>query len=52
MKEIKDVSLKVRITSSDKEQIDKYCEANDIPVSQFVRMAIREVLNKKGENNK
>lgn len=47
MKELKDASLKVRITASEKERIDKYCASNDIPISQFVRMAIKEFFNKK-----
>ena len=47
MKENKDVQIKFRLTASQKAQIDKYCEDNGMNVSQFLRMAVNEVLNKK-----
>lgn len=47
MKEIKDIQIKVRITPTEKEKIMKYCEINNLTVSQFLRMAISEVLGGK-----
>ena len=46
MKENKDVQVKFRLTTNLKDQIDKYCEANGLNVSQFLRMACEEVLHK------
>lgn len=48
MKEVKDIQIKVRITPTEKEKIMKYCETSDLTISQFLRMAINEVLNKRG----
>lgn len=47
MKEVKDIQIKVRITPTEKEEIMEYCEASDLTISQFLRMAINEVLNRK-----
>lgn len=47
MKENKDVQVKFRLTTALKEQIDAYCETHGLNVSQFLRMACEEVLNKK-----
>ena len=33
MKENKDIQIKFRLTASQKERIDKYCEANGLNVS-------------------
>jgi hypothetical protein len=46
MKENKECQIKVRITAVQKEQIERYCEMNDLNISQFLRMAIDETLNK------
>lgn len=48
MKENKEEQIKVRITPTEKEKIMEYCEINNLTVSQFLRMAISEVLNRKG----
>lgn len=47
MKENKEFQIKFRLTASQKEQIEKYCEANGLNVSQFLRLACEEILNKK-----
>lgn len=49
MKENKDVNIRVRVTQADKDKIYAYCEANGLNTSQFVRLAIQEYLNKKGD---
>lgn len=48
MKENKEEQIKVRITPTEKEKIMEYCVINDLTVSQFLRMAISEVLNRRG----
>ena len=45
VKENKDYQIKVRITKSEKEKLLSYCEANDLTVSQFLRLAMSELLN-------
>ena len=52
MKEIKDIQIKVRITPTEKEKIMEYCEINNLTVSQFLRMAISEVLGGRNNGNK
>jgi predicted DNA binding CopG/RHH family protein len=52
MKENKDTQIKVRITTSQKERLDKYCEASGLNLSQFLRMAINEILNGGRQNDK
>ena len=47
MKENKTVQIKFRLTNSQKEQIEKYCVANGLNVSQFMRLAVDELINKK-----
>ena len=44
MKENKDCQIKVRITASQKEEIERYCEINGLTISQFLRMAMEETL--------
>lgn len=44
MKENKDLQIKVRITASQKAQIENYCAANALNISQFLRLAIKEFL--------
>lgn len=46
-KENKDCQIKVRITAVQKEEIERYCEASGLNVSQFLRMAISEMLGGK-----
>lgn len=49
MKEIKDIQIKVRITPTEKKQIEKYCEAHNLNTSDFLRMAFSRVLAKEGK---
>lgn len=44
MKENKDHQIKVRVTALQKEEIEQYCEINGMTISQFLRMAIEEIL--------
>lgn len=44
MKENKDIQIKVRVTKSEKELIEEYCELNELTVSNFLRLAIKEIL--------
>lgn len=44
MKENKECQIKVRVTANQKERIDKYCEVNGLNLSQFLRLAINEIL--------
>lgn len=46
MKENKDCQIKVRITAVQKEEIERYCEAHELNVSQFLRLAIDEIIQK------
>ena len=46
----KTVNLNVRITPKVKEQIDAYCEKNDMRASEFVRQAIMKALEEKKDN--
>ena len=48
-KDLKDIQIKVRVSKSEKEQIDAYCEAHDLTVSEFLRIAYQELLNGKKE---
>ena len=45
MKENKTNQIKVRITESQKQQIEEYCNAQSITVSQLLRQALQEYLN-------
>ena len=45
VKDNKDCQIKVRITKSEKEKLLSYCDANDLTVSQFLRLAMSELLN-------
>lgn len=44
MKETKDLQIKVRITASQKAQIEEYCAASGLNTSQLVRLALEEIL--------
>ena len=46
MKENKEVNIKVRISESVKQQILEYCDTNELNMSQFIRLAIKEYLSK------
>lgn len=47
MKENKTVQIKVRLTESQKAQLLEYCAAHALNVSEALRLAITELLNKK-----
>lgn len=44
MKEIKQFQLKVRVTSSEKDKIQKYCEEHNLTISDFLRVAANKIL--------
>lgn len=44
MKEKKTTQIKVRITESQKAQVESYCAASGLNISQFIRLAITEFL--------
>lgn len=48
MKENKKVQIKFRLTESLNAQIKKYCAAHEINVSELMRLAVSEFLNKTG----
>ena len=41
--------LSIRIEDNDKEALQKYANENDLSVSQVIRKAIKEFLNKEKE---
>ena len=43
----KTVNLNVRITPKVREQIDAFCEKNEMRTSEFVRLAITKLLEEK-----
>lgn len=43
-KENKDCFVKVRITKSERDQIETYCEKYDLSISEFMRLAIEKQL--------
>lgn len=47
MKENKTVQVKVRLTESQKAQLLEYCANNELNISEAMRLAIAELLNKK-----
>lgn len=47
MKENKTFQIKFRLTASQKEQIDKYAASAGLNISEVMRLAITELLNKK-----
>ena len=46
VKENKDSQIKVRITKSERERIEEYCKDAELTVSEFLRLAIAEYINK------
>lgn len=46
----KTVNLNVRITPKVREQIDVFCEKNEMRTSEFVRLAITKLLEEKGND--
>lgn len=46
--EKKDEVIRVRISKSEKENLKKFCEVNNIPdISTLVRLSINEYMNKR-----
>lgn len=45
MKENKQENIKVRITPKEKERIVEYCEAHNLSISEFIRIAVSRMLN-------
>jgi len=44
MKENRQENIKVRLTPTEKEKIVKYCEAHNISISEFIRMAASRIF--------
>ena len=44
MKENKQENIKVRITTKEKERIVEYCEAHNITISEFIRIAVSRLF--------
>lgn len=51
MKNNKDEKITFRLSSELKEGMEKVCEDKDIPMSQFIREAIKEKTDKDGKRN-
>ena len=39
-------SITFRLSTEEKEQLKQYCEENDMSISQVIRRAVKEFLNK------
>lgn len=50
MRELKNETIKISLTKSQKELIEKYCEENDITISEFVRTCCWSKIRKDREN--
>ena len=50
MIENKDIQLKFRVTPTEKEKIMEYCGAHDLSVSEFLRLATAQLLNKEAHH--
>lgn len=46
MKENKIDQIKFRLTASQKEEIERYCAAHGLNISEFLRLAATELLKK------
>ena len=46
IKENKTVQIKVRLTESQKDELQKYCAANALNISEAIRLAITELIKK------
>ena len=44
----KTFQVAARVTEEEKNSLIKFCEENDIPMSQVIRRAIKEFLEKQG----
>lgn len=49
MKDIKESTIKFRLTAAQKEQIEEYCEKYGMTLSEFARMACERVFQKEGK---
>lgn len=47
MKENKTVQIKFRLTESQKKEIEEYAAAQGLNISEVVRLALQELLNRK-----
>lgn len=47
MKQTKSEQIKVRITPKEKEELQQYCEAYNVSISECLRAAIQEYLGGK-----
>ena len=45
MRENKTVQVKVRLTASQKANLEKYCEMSGLNISEALRLALEELLN-------
>lgn len=45
-KENKNCYVRVRITKSERDQIEAYCAKHDLSISEFMRLAIEEFIRK------
>ena len=45
-KENKDCYVRVRITKSEREQIEAYCDKYNLSISEFMRLAIEKSMRK------
>ncbi len=50
MKENKEFQIKCRVTASQKEQLQKYCETAELSISEALRLAINELINGGNKN--
>lgn len=46
----KDTRIACRISEEEKQLLDKYCEEQDMPMSQVIRKAIKQFLISKNES--
>lgn len=49
MKENKTVQIKFRLTESQKKQVEEYAAANDLNISEVMRLAVEEFFNPREE---
>lgn len=47
MKEIKDKTIEIRLTASDKQKIKDAAEKHGMTVSEFIRFACEKIFNQK-----
>lgn len=47
MKETKDFSIRIRVSKSEKERIDAYCERYSMSISELIRRALEQYLKER-----